>query len=325
MKEYEYFLNLAESAISKIDLPELPSRLYDPIRYILGMKGKRIRPVLTLVSCDLFGGHADDAIDAAIGLEIFHNFTLLHDDIMDEAMLRRGKDTVNKKWNINIAILSGDTMFALACRYMALRCSVRREEIFDVFTKTAIEVCEGQQLDMDFETETEITIDRYFEMISLKTAVLLGACTKIGALCANAASEQADMLYDFGKNAGMAFQVQDDLLDSFGNTDKFGKNVGGDIVTNKKTFLYLKCLEVANDHDKERLKSMFSGTETIDPEVKISQVIDIYNKYNIKQLAMKQVESFFNQATDIMQMVNGDPSKKMLFLNYVEWLYKRDF
>ncbi len=183
-------------------------------------------------------------------------------------------------------------MFALACRYMALRCSVRREEIFDVFTKTAIEVCEGQQLDMDFETETEITIDRYFEMISLKTAVLLGACTKIGALCANAASEQADMLYDFGKNAGMAFQVQDDLLDAFGNTDKFGKNVGGDIVTNKKTFLYLKCLEVANDHDKERLKSMFSGTETIDPEVKISQVIDIYNKYNIKQLAMKQVESF---------------------------------
>lgn len=325
MKEYEYFLNLAESAISKIILPGLPSRLYDPIRYILGMKGKRIRPVLTLASCDLFDGNVDDAIEAAIGLEIFHNFTLLHDDIMDQAMLRRGKDTVNKKWNINVAILSGDTMFALACRYMAARRLARCEEIFEVFTKTAIEVCEGQQLDMDFEIETDITINRYLEMISLKTAALLGACTKIGALSANTSSEQADMLYDFGINVGMAFQVQDDLLDAFGNTDKFGKSVGGDIITNKKTFLYIKCLEVANNHDKERLKSMFSGTANIDTEVKISRVIDIYNKYNIKQLALRQVESFFNQATDIMQMVNCDPAKKRLFLNYIEWLNKREF
>ncbi len=325
MEEYTRYSEQIESKLNSLALPGNPARLYDPIRYSLRLKGKRLRPVLTLAACDLFGGQAEDAIDAAAGIEIFHNFTLLHDDIMDQAPLRRGKETVYKKWNTNVAILSGDTMFALAYRLISAKRSDNLKDILDTFTQAAIEVCEGQQIDMDFETATNVTIPAYIEMIRLKTAVLLGACLKIGALSANADIRQADLLYDFGIYAGLAFQLQDDLLDAFASNEKFGKSIGGDILANKKTFLYLKCLELASQTDHTKLSELFSGSISYDPEVKILRVLEIYNRYNIRQLAKEEMERYFNKAISCLHMVKADEHKKAQLRNYAEWLYKRDY
>lgn len=325
MKDYNRFYELVDNKLNELTLPVAPARLYDPIRYSLQLKGKRLRPVLTLAACDLFGGLAEDAIDAAAGIEIFHNFTLLHDDIMDQAPLRRGKETVYKKWNTNVAILSGDTMFALAYRLMSAKRSGNLKDILDTFTRAAIEVCEGQRIDMDFETTADVTIPAYIEMIRLKTAVLLGASLRIGALSANADHEQADLIYDFGIYAGLAFQLQDDLLDAFASNEKFGKSIGGDILANKKTFLYLKCLEIASETDKKVLSGLFFGTLNYDPEIKILRVLELYNRYNIRQLATIEMERFFNKAIECLTLVNADKNKKIQLQHYAEWLYKRDY
>lgn len=324
MEKFKEYKTLVDQAIEQLNLPEKPHRLYDPVTYILALGGKRLRPVLTLMACEMFGGRAKDALEAAIGLEIFHNFTLLHDDIMDQAELRRGKKTVHKKWNTNVAILSGDTMFALAYQFIAASNADNLKEILTTFTQTAIEVCEGQQYDMDFETADKVSIPEYLLMIRMKTAVLLGASLKTGALIARAPAQQAQLLYDFGINAGMAFQLKDDLLDAFGVEDKFGKTIGGDIIANKKTFLYLKCLEMANQEDYTMLRHLYSPKIVLSPGEKIAKVLEIYNRYHIREITTEEMEKFFSAALQIMQKVNTDPAMKNRLESYAEWLYKRD-
>ncbi len=301
-----------------------PSNLYDAIHYTINIGGKRLRPVLALAACDLYGGNIDDALKPAIAIEIFHNSTLLHDDIMDDAPQRRGKETVCKKWNLNIAIVSGDTMFALACKYLNSVDGNKLPAILETFTQSAIEVCEGQQYDMDFESREDVTISEYLEMIRLKTAVLLGASLKIGALVANAPADQANLIYDFGVNAGLAFQLKDDWLDAFGNEYKFGKSIGGDIVANKKTYLYLKCLEKAITSDREKLTELFSN-KLLEKGSKINQALNLYEKYRVKEESISEMERFFNLSLEAIKTTLVHQNKKDVLIGYAEWLYKRDY
>ncbi|OYT13796.1 MAG: hypothetical protein B6I19_03285 [Bacteroidetes bacterium 4572_114] len=300
-----------------------PANLYNPIDYALNMGGKRLRPVLVLAGCDLFGGNIEDAMRPAIGLEIFHNFTLLHDDIMDDAQQRRGSETVYKKWDTNIAILSGDTMFALAYKYILSGNHKNLPAILNTFTQTAIEVCEGQQHDMDFENRNDVTIRDYLEMIRLKTAVLLGASLKIGALIANADAAHANLIYDFGVNTGLAFQLKDDWLDAFGSEEKFGKSIGGDIVANKKTYLLLKCLEKATPPDRKKLAGLYQD-KTLGAAAKIGQVLDIFEKYEVKEESTLEMENFFNLALKAIKSSSAPQDKINGLIGFAEWLYKRD-
>lgn len=282
------------NAFRELEFPENPAELYDPVRYTLSLGGKRLRPLLVLAACDMFGGALDDAIHPAIGIELFHNFTLLHDDLMDQAPLRRGKATVYKKWNPNIAILAGDTMFALANRQMLQTRDAIVREISDLFNVTAIEVCEGQQYDMNFEASSDITIPRYMEMIRLKTAVLLAASLKTGALIAGASGQNASLMYSFGIDVGLAFQLIDDLLDVYGAEDKFGKMSGGDILAAKKTFLYLKALECAGP-EAENLRLLYHVQELPAAE-KIARVKSLFDLYNIEQLTRDEVKRYWEKA-----------------------------
>jgi len=259
-----------------------PPALYAPIAYIMKQGGKRLRPVLTLLACDLFEGNIQDALYPALAVEMFHNFTLVHDDIMDKAPLRRGKETVYKKWNADIAILSGDTMFAMAYQYTLKTKAQFVPSILQVFSKAAIEVCEGQQLDMDFEKKDEVSIADYLDMIRLKTAVLLGASLEIGAVVAQATPKQVKAIYDFGTALGMAFQLKDDLLDVYGTQAEFGKISGGDIAGNKKTYLLLKALQLADDQTKARLNRLYKPDNTIEKASKINEVKAIFARLNVK-------------------------------------------
>ncbi|MEI7982215.1 MAG: polyprenyl synthetase family protein [Bacteroidota bacterium] len=249
MHSLESIQQRISTAFSSAQFLNEPVKLYEPITYTLGQGGKRIRPVLVLLACDLFGGDPEKAVFPAMGLEIFHNFTLLHDDIMDNAPLRRGQETVHKKWNDNTAILSGDTMFVLAYEYVAKTDPALLPEVLRLFNDTARKVCEGQQYDMNFETQSNVTIEKYMMMIRLKTAVLIACSLKLGAIIALADPAEAENIYHFGMELGLAFQLQDDYLDAFGDTTVFGKEIGGDIITNKKTFLFLKAFEVARADD----------------------------------------------------------------------------
>jgi geranylgeranyl diphosphate synthase type II len=324
MEKLEAYKQKINHFLAEENFKKQPSNLYGPIHYTLNLGGKRLRPVLTLAACDLFSGNVDDALQPAIGIEIFHNFTLLHDDIMDDAPQRRGKETVYKKWNSNIAILSGDTMFALAYSYFNSVENRILPGVLETFTHTAIEVCEGQQYDMDFESREDVTISEYLEMIRLKTAVLLGASLKIGALVANAPADQAKLIYDFGVNAGLAFQLKDDWLDAFGNEEKFGKSLGGDIAANKKTYLYLKCLEKASPADSKKLIKLFSGQQP-EPAVKIGRVLDLYEKYQVNKESTREMEYFFNLALKAIKNISAHQGKKESLIAYAEWLYKRDY
>lgn len=323
MENYDHFKNMINEALQGLSHVKKPKRLYEPIAYILSLGGKRLRPVLTLAACDLFGADPDKALKPAAGIEIFHNFTLLHDDIMDKADIRRGKETVHKKWNPNVAILSGDTMFALAYRQVYSSPAANSGEILETFTTTAIEVCEGQQYDMDFESTEMVSIADYLNMIRLKTAVLLGCSLKIGALVAGADSKQAQLIYDFGVNAGLAFQLKDDYLDAFGNLEKFGKKIGGDITANKKTYLFLKCLELAGEKDRTRLSELYR-MNLDDNNEKVSEVLGIFSKYDVKQHLVKEMEKFFGKSLELMEQVNAPKEKKNRMISYAEWLYKRD-
>lgn len=286
-----------------------PASLYNPVDYSLEMGGKRLRPVLLLMSCNMFSDSVENAIPAAIAIEVFHNFTLLHDDIMDKAELRRNRPTVHKKFSENGAILSGDVMAFLSYQYLLECKSERLNEVLGLFTKTAIEVCEGQQYDMEFENRMNVDETEYIEMIRLKTAVLLACGLKAGALLANAKTEVADQLYEFGINLGLAFQLQDDLLDSFGNQESFGKIIGGDILANKKTFLSIKALEKASGSRKTELLGWMNKTEFKSPE-KIEGVLEIYNQLNIKELTEQKVESYFNKCSDIFQQISIKDNRK---------------
>jgi geranylgeranyl diphosphate synthase, type II len=310
--------------ISALSFSNHPAVLYEPIRYTLNLGGKRLRPALCLIACDLFEGNVNDAIDPAMGIEIFHNFTLLHDDIMDKAPIRRGNPTVYKKWNQNIAILSGDTMMALAYDNIMKTPERIRDEVFSVFNKTAIEVCEGQQYDMNFETQEQVSIGDYIEMIRLKTAVLLAGSLKIGALIGGASKSEAEKLYSFGENIGIAFQLKDDLLDAFSDEARFGKAKGGDILANKKTYLYLKAFKLASGKNLEDLKFLFS-TEMNQNGEKIESILRIYEALNIRQNTENEMLQFYNLAMKVLETVDVDQSRKVTLLNIANQLNNRKY
>lgn len=286
-----------------------PKNLYTPIDYILQLGGKRIRPVLTLMAADIFSNNYKKALPAALAVEVFHNFTLIHDDIMDEAPLRRGKETVHQKWNLNTGILSGDAMLILAYQYFENYEPKTFQKLAQLFSKTALEVCDGQQLDIDFETRNDVTIPEYIKMISLKTSVLVAAALKMGAIVAEANEEQANNLYSYGLNLGIAFQLQDDYLDTFGNPETFGKQVGGDIIENKKTYLYLKALELANKEDRETLLELFNQ-KFVSNSQKIEKVKDIFLKNNIPSIIKEQIISYTNIAFEYIETLKISEEKK---------------
>ncbi|MFH1120771.1 MAG: polyprenyl synthetase family protein [Bacteroidota bacterium] len=292
-------------ALGELPVYHEPDGLYRPINYTLGLGGKRLRPLLALISTQLFGGNPEKALPAAIAIEIFHNFTLLHDDIIDQAPLRRGRETVYKKWDINTAILSGDTMFAIAFGELAKSDPEKLSSLMKVFTRTAIEVCEGQQYDIDFEKSDDVSIEGYINMIRLKTAVLLAASLKIGAIIAGVPEHQAENIYSFGENIGIAFQLQDDLLDTFGNEALFGKKTGGDIVSNKKTFLYLKALECAGKNDAERLRSLYSN-KSQEEDQKIREVTEIFKQTGIEALTNTAILEYYNKSMEFLSKLETD-------------------
>jgi geranylgeranyl diphosphate synthase type II len=286
-----------------------PAELYAPIDYSLGVGGKRLRPVLLLLAFNLFSDEIEKALPAALAVEVFHNFTLLHDDIMDKAEVRRNKPTVHLKFSENNAILSGDAMAFLSYQYLFECRSENMFDVADLFTKTALEVCEGQQYDMDFETRKDVTEAEYLEMIRLKTAVLLGCSLQAGALLANAADETAQQLYDFGINLGMAFQLQDDWLDTFGDQKKFGKKIGGDIAANKKTYLLITALEKATEAHKIILNKWLNAEDFI-VEAKINSVTEIYNQLGIKNITETKIEHYFARASEILDQLPVNELKK---------------
>lgn len=315
--------DIINKKIETIDVYREPHELYDPISYTLEGGGKRLRPVLMMMICEMYGGELKDAINPALGIEIFHNFTLLHDDIMDEAPIRRGRETVYKKWNNNVAILSGDTMFAIAYDYVRQTRPELVPEIMRIFCRTSIEVCEGQQYDMNFETEDDTTIPEYLNMIRLKTAVALAASMEIGVALASASKEQMDIIYQFGEMLGMAFQLQDDLLDTFGNQAKFGKKIGGDILANKKTYIYLKALEIATPQQKEVLRNLYMS-KNHNPDEKIRLVKEIFTDLNIPEIANVVINDYFDKAMDCYEKLSPSEEKKGVLKDFAYMILKRD-
>lgn len=315
------YQEVLETEISKINLPEHPKNLYDPLRYFLTLGGKRTRPTLTLLGCQLFGVPGIKAINAAIAVELFHNFTLIHDDIMDKAPLRRGKPTVHEKWDTNIGILSGDVLFVEAYKYLAKHDTDVLPKLIEVFSKTAVEVCEGQQMDMDFETRDDISIEAYIEMIRLKTSVLLGAALKMGGIVAKASDEDLDLLYKFGMNVGIAFQLQDDYLDLFADPEKFGKQVGGDIISNKKTFLLLKAEQLAEGENEKEFKSILSENNQAN-KVKRAQIL--FKKLEVDSLAKKKMEEYYHNAKEYISKIKLSDEQKEPLLSLANYLMHRD-
>ncbi|MCK9451765.1 MAG: polyprenyl synthetase family protein [Bacteroidales bacterium] len=325
MTKIEHFQQQINDLIKSQQFDGNPKALYEPIAYTMHQGGKRLRPLLALLACDLFGGDTDKVLYPALAVEVFHNFTLVHDDIMDKAPLRRGKETVYKKWNSDIAILSGDTMFALAYQYTLKTDTALIPGILQVFSKAAIEVCEGQQMDMEFETDSEVTLVDYLDMIRLKTAVLLGASLEIGALVASAKKQDVKAIYDFGIALGMAFQLKDDLLDVYGNQDDFGKVSGGDIAANKKTFLLLKALEIADKADHDQLTKLYNSKNPIAEAEKISAVKAIYEKLEIKQTVEAAMEDYYQQAIRFLRNVDASEDKKEDLASFASFLYTRNY
>ncbi|MCK4921182.1 MAG: polyprenyl synthetase family protein [Bacteroidales bacterium] len=310
--------------IENINLPDKPRSLYDPVKYILELGGKRIRPALVLLGANMFSDNIKSAIDPAIGIEIFHNFTLLHDDLMDNSEIRRGKETVHNKWSPNISILSGDVMSILAGQFIAKSDSPLLNDILSTFNRTAIEVCEGQMLDMDFENRLDVSIPEYLEMIRLKTSVLIAASLEIGALAGGAELKSSKELYDFGLNLGLAFQLQDDLLDSYGDTGTFGKKVGNDILTNKKTFLMITALNNSSAEDKTHLLEILAQ-ENFDPDEKIKSVKSIYDKCSIKQLTIEKINHYFGLALQKLEDIDVEDERKAVLRKFSFELKEREY
>lgn len=299
-----------------------PKNLYEPITYILSLGGKRLRPVLTLMATEIFGTDYRKALDAALAIEVFHNFSLVHDDIMDDAPLRRGKATVHEKWDVNTGILSGDAMLINAYQLFENYEGETFRNLAKLFSKTAIEVCEGQQYDVDFETRDDVTIPEYLRMIEYKTAVLVAAALKMGGIIANASLECQNSIYDFGLNLGLAFQLQDDYLDAFGNPETFGKQVGGDIIENKKTYLYLKALELGDKTQRKELLDLFS-IHPKDPSEKISQIKNIFKETESAQMTKDAIEDYTKKAFSVLQEIEIAENKKMLLMQFGQNLMRR--
>ncbi len=296
------YRQMVNDAIAAIAYPAQPANLYEPIAYTMGQSGKRIRPVLVLMACEAMGGDPKQALNAAIGLEMYHNFTLLHDDVMDRSDVRRGMPTVHRRWGENIAILSGDAMLTMATRLMTQVPDDKLPAVMRLFNNTALEIDEGQQWDIDFEHRNNVTVADYIEMIRLKTSVLLGCACKLGAIIAGAGEEQCQRLYDLGMNLGLAFQLQDDVLDVWGDAATFGKPIGGDIANNKKTFLLVSAINLAQGDDANELRRWVNDLEAL-PGEKIAAVTALYNKLGIRALAQEQMAAYNAKAAAALELL----------------------
>jgi geranylgeranyl diphosphate synthase type II len=323
MRTISEYQDLISRHFDSIKYQKEPNNLYEPIRYILSLGGKRLRPVLTLMATEVFDVDCQKALAAATAVEVFHNFSLIHDDIMDDAPLRRGNETVHEKWNINTGILSGDAMLILAYQYFEAYEPKIFQELAKLFSKTALEVCEGQQYDVDFETRDDVTIPEYLKMIEYKTAVLVAAAMQMGAIVAETTGENKNLIYDFGLNLGLAFQLQDDYLDAFGNPETFGKQVGGDIIENKKTYLYLKAMEFASVNEKEQLLHLFSFQSSENTD-KINSVKGIFNQTGASAATQKAIENFTFKALETLAKMNIGNDKKAILKAFAENLMSRN-
>lgn len=323
MKFIETYQKQFQAYLEAYNTIREPKNLYEPIQYILNLGGKRLRPVLTLMTAECFESDVKDALDAALAIEVFHNFSLIHDDIMDAAPLRRGHQTVHEKWNLNTGILSGDAMLIMAYQLFENYPSEVYQQLCKLFSKTALEVCEGQQYDIDFETRNTVTISEYLKMIEYKTAVLVGAAMKMGAIIANASTEDQNRCYEFGKNLGIAFQLQDDYLDAFGDPETFGKQVGGDIIENKKTYLYLKALEFSSEKDQQQLTQLFSSEDT-ESVTKIEIVKQIFRASGSAEATQKAISSYTKTAFDILKTINISEQQKQILESFGTQLMSRE-
>ena len=324
MIKADEILKLVNKYLDNLSYDRKPSSLYEPIRYVLSMGGKRIRPVLMLLSYNMFRENPEEILMPACALETYHNYTLLHDDLMDNADLRRGHETVHRKWDANTAILSGDSMLVLAYQRMAQCDKQKMPEVLSLFTETALEIGEGQQYDMDFEHRNDVTEDEYIEMIRLKTSVLLACAMKIGAILAGASKEDADNLYRFGEQIGLAFQLQDDYLDVYGDTRVFGKAIGGDITSNKKTYMLINAMLRANDTQRAELEKWISATK-FDREEKIAAVTRLYNEIGIDKLAQEKINFYFEQSRKYLAAVSVAEDRKAEITAYAQRMMKREY
>jgi len=322
MLAIEKYSNSLQKYLDEVVTIKEPIQLYEPIKYIVSLGGKRLRPVLTLMSCEFFNTDFKKALPAALALELFHNFSLIHDDIMDEAPLRRGKETVHQKWDLNTGILSGDAMLILAYQLFEEYEPEKFSDLAKLFSKTALQVCEGQQYDVDFETRNDVTIADYIKMIDYKTAVLLGAAMNMGAIVADASKDCRENSYEFGRNLGIAFQLQDDYLDCFGNPETFGKQIGGDIIANKKTILYIKAYQNSSDSEKIFLEKLFSEKPE-DPTSKIKTVLEIYNKSGATKETLKEITNYTQKANEILMKLDISEKNKETLLLFGDKLMKR--
>lgn len=320
----DQILKLVNDYLVQLPYDRRPASLYEPIRYVLSMGGKRIRPVLMLLSYNLFKKDPETILMPACALETYHNYTLLHDDLMDNADLRRGHETVHKKWNANTAILSGDSMLVLAYQRMQQCSSDKMAEVLALFTETALEIGEGQEYDMAFEHRDDVSEEEYIEMIRLKTSVLLACALKIGAILAGASKEDADNLYRFGEQIGLAFQLQDDFLDVYGDTRVFGKAIGGDITSNKKTFMLINALNHANEEQRRQLESWIGATE-FDRDEKVAAVTRLYNEIGIDRMAQDKIAYYFEQSRKYLQAVSVDESRKAELAAYAQRMMNRQY
>ena len=321
MNTFQQYLDTVNQAIAAIPYPRQPRQLYEPIAYHMALGGKRVRPVLTLMACDAMGGNPEMAIDAAVGLEMFHNFTLLHDDVMDNADVRRGKTTVHRRWNDNTAILSGDTMLTIATQYIA---RTANWQVMNLFNKTAIEIYEGQQWDMDYENRNDVTVDEYINMIRLKTSVLLGCALKTGALIADADGKEADLLYEAGVNMGLAFQLRDDVLDVWGDPETFGKEIGGDIMNNKKTYLLINTMRRAKGDDADELRHWLNDPFVIRDD-KVAGMTALYERLGVRQLAEEAIAHYNDLAVAAFNQVKMSDDDKNTFIQLANKLAGRNY
>lgn len=321
MVTIEQLSELINNRLESLDYKRRPENLYSPIEYALGMGGKRLRPLLVLVACEMFGGNVDEALDMAVGIEMYHNHTLLHDDVMDNADVRRGLPTVHRKWGENSAILSGDTMLILAYKYI-MKAGRNVEKILELFTETALQVCEGQQFDMEFESRKDVSADEYMEMIKLKTAVLLACALKAGAVVAGASDAESGLLYEYGIQIGLAFQLQDDILDVYGDEKVFGKKIGGDILCDKKTYLLIKALEKGSDNDIAEFNKWI-GNDSCEPSEKIRAVTDLYSKLGVRQDAETLMDACYEKAMKCLEAINVSAERKAVLLSLTKKLVHR--
>ena len=320
IKQYQEYIS---EYLASQQIVREPKNLYEPISYILNLGGKRIRPTLTLMTAEIFGANYKEALPAALAIEVFHNFSLIHDDIMDDAPLRRGNETVHEKWDLNTGILSGDAMLILAYQYFEQYEPTVFRDLAKLFSKTAIQVCEGQQWDVDFESRDEVTIPEYLKMIEYKTAVLVAAAMKMGAIIATTTTENCDLIYNFGLNLGLAFQLQDDYLDAFGDPATFGKQVGGDIIENKKTYLYLKAQEFSSSEQREELMHLFS-IHPADTTEKVASVKVVFEKTGAAKATQEAITDFTMKAFETLDQMHISEDKKAMLRLFGERLMSRN-